>query len=104
MAEAVIAWMLALNHRVFEKDRLAREDRWSEADAYNGTELRDQTLGLVGPSLAAQIYPLVLVIWNLFVSWNFRERPFLRFECCRLAPRAAQRRGRLRSPRSWRSG
>ena len=48
MAEAVIAWMLALNHRVFEKDRLAREGRWSEAGGYNGTELRDQTLGVVG--------------------------------------------------------
>ncbi len=48
MAEAILAWMLALGHRVVEKDRLVREGRWGEKAAFMGGELRDRTLGIVG--------------------------------------------------------
>ncbi|MCE9603293.1 MAG: dehydrogenase [Planctomycetia bacterium] len=48
VAEATIAWMLALTHHVKAKDRLVREARWNERSHYMGSELRDRTLGIVG--------------------------------------------------------
>lgn len=48
VAEATIAWMLALNHHVRTKDRLVREGKWDERNNYMGTELRDRTLGVIG--------------------------------------------------------
>ena len=48
MAESIVCWMLSLAHRAPEKDQLARHGRWSEAAAYNGFELRDRVVGLVG--------------------------------------------------------
>lgn len=48
VAEATVAWLLALTHHVRTKDRLVREARWDERTCYMGTELRDRTLGVVG--------------------------------------------------------
>lgn len=48
VAEATIAWMLALSHRVPQKDRLVREGRWAERPHFMGGELRGRTLGLIG--------------------------------------------------------
>src|SRR5205814_199569 len=48
VAEATIAWMLALTHHVRAKDRLVREGRWDERTRYMGCELRDRTLGVIG--------------------------------------------------------
>jgi phosphoglycerate dehydrogenase-like enzyme len=48
MAEATLAWMLALTHHVRTKDRLVREGRWHDRSAYMGCELRERTLGIVG--------------------------------------------------------
>jgi len=48
VAEATVAWMLALTHHVRMKDRLVREARWDERSQYMGCELRDRTLGIVG--------------------------------------------------------
>lgn len=48
MAEATIAWMLALNHHIFTKDRLVRTGKWDDRNLYMGTELRDRTMGIVG--------------------------------------------------------
>src|ERR1051326_4540827 len=48
VAEATISWMLALSHRMFAKDRLVREGRWTERVNYMGSELRGKTLGVVG--------------------------------------------------------
>lgn len=48
VAEATIAWMLALTHRVFQKDRLVRTGRWDDRSQYMGCELRDRTLGVIG--------------------------------------------------------
>src|SRR5205814_8854317 len=47
VAEATIAWMLALTHHVRVKDRLVREGRWEERTRYMCCELRDRTLGVV---------------------------------------------------------
>ena len=48
VAEATVAWMLALTHHIRMKDRLVREGRWEERTRYMGSELRDRTLGVVG--------------------------------------------------------
>jgi phosphoglycerate dehydrogenase-like enzyme/2-keto-3-deoxy-L-rhamnonate aldolase RhmA len=48
VAEATVAWMLALSHNLRAKDLLVREARWDDRSAYMGTELRDRTLGVVG--------------------------------------------------------
>lgn len=48
VAEATVAWMLALTHQVRAKDRLVREGRWNDRSQFMGTELRDRTLGVVG--------------------------------------------------------
>lgn len=48
VAEATIAWMLALTHHVRAKDDLVRRGRWDERSSWMGRELRDRTLGVVG--------------------------------------------------------
>ncbi len=48
VAEATIAWMLALTHHVLAKDRLVRTGRWDDRTRYMGCELRDRTLGVIG--------------------------------------------------------
>jgi phosphoglycerate dehydrogenase-like enzyme len=48
MAEATVAWLLALTHHVAAKDRLVREGRWDDRSAFMGSELRDRTLGIIG--------------------------------------------------------
>jgi phosphoglycerate dehydrogenase-like enzyme len=48
VAEATLAWMLALTHHVRAKDALVRGGRWDERSAFMGAELRDRTLGVIG--------------------------------------------------------
>ncbi len=48
VAEATLAWMLALTHHVRTKDALVRSGRWEERSRWMGSELRDRTLGVVG--------------------------------------------------------
>ena len=48
VAEATIGWMLALSHRMADKDKLVRDGKWAERSLYMGSELRDKTLGVVG--------------------------------------------------------
>jgi phosphoglycerate dehydrogenase-like enzyme/2-keto-3-deoxy-L-rhamnonate aldolase RhmA len=48
VAEATVAWMLALGHQVRIKDRLVREARWDERSRRMGSEVRDRTLGVIG--------------------------------------------------------
>jgi len=48
VAEAIITWMLALSHRVLDKNRLVRNGKWSQRAKYMGSELRGRTLGIVG--------------------------------------------------------
>ena len=48
VASSIVTFMLALAHRVMDKDRLVRQDRWSERSLYMGTELRGKVAGIVG--------------------------------------------------------
>jgi phosphoglycerate dehydrogenase-like enzyme len=48
VAEATVAWMLALTHHVVAKNRLVRADRWHDRTGFMGCELRDRTLGVIG--------------------------------------------------------
>lgn len=48
VAEATVAWMLALTHHVRTKDRLVRDARWQDRSGYMGCELRERTLGVIG--------------------------------------------------------
>lgn len=48
VAGAALAFVLALTHRVVEKDRLVREGRWSERADYMGVGLEGRTIGIVG--------------------------------------------------------
>jgi len=48
VAGGVLAMMLALSRRLFAKDRLVREGRWSERAHYQGSEIAGKTLGIVG--------------------------------------------------------
>jgi phosphoglycerate dehydrogenase-like enzyme len=48
VAEATLAWMLALTHHVRTKDALVRTGRWQERSRWMGSELRDRCLGVVG--------------------------------------------------------
>ena len=48
VAEAALAWMLALAYRVRAKDALVRAGRWDERSGFMGSELRDRTLGVIG--------------------------------------------------------
>jgi phosphoglycerate dehydrogenase-like enzyme len=48
VAEATLAWMLALTHHVRAKDELVRSGRWQDRSRYMGCELRGRTLGVIG--------------------------------------------------------
>src|SRR4029077_21099989 len=48
VAEATVAWMIALSHNMHIKDRLVRSGQWDERSKYMGCELRDRTLGVIG--------------------------------------------------------
>lgn len=48
VAEATVAWMLAITHHLRMKDALLRTGQWNERSKYMGRELRDRTLGIVG--------------------------------------------------------
>lgn len=48
VAQAILAFMLALSTRMFVKDRLVREGRWAERVRHHGIGLAGRTLGLIG--------------------------------------------------------
>jgi phosphoglycerate dehydrogenase-like enzyme len=48
VAASVMAYVLALAHRIVLKDRLVREGRWTEKGNYLGMGLVGRTLGVVG--------------------------------------------------------
>jgi len=48
VAASVVGFVLALAHRMFLKDRLTREGRWSEKGNYLGSGLTGRTLGVIG--------------------------------------------------------
>ncbi len=48
VAGGVLGMMLAMSRRLFAKDRLVREGRWSERANFQGTEIGGKMLGIVG--------------------------------------------------------
>lgn len=48
MAGIAMTFMLALSHRMLEKDKLTREGRWANKLDYMGVGLTGKTLGLIG--------------------------------------------------------
>jgi D-3-phosphoglycerate dehydrogenase len=48
VAASALAFLLALSHKMFLKDRLTREGRWAEKLDHMGTGLTGRTLGLIG--------------------------------------------------------
>jgi len=48
VATSVLAYMLALSLRMFDKDRLTRRGGWSEKLEYMGSGLTGRTLGIIG--------------------------------------------------------
>jgi D-3-phosphoglycerate dehydrogenase len=48
VAVSALAFLLALSHKMFLKDRLTRKGRWAEKLEYMGTGLTGRTLGLIG--------------------------------------------------------
>ena len=48
VATSVITFLLALSHRLLQKDRLTREGRWLERLDYMGQGISGRTLGVVG--------------------------------------------------------
>jgi phosphoglycerate dehydrogenase-like enzyme len=48
VAEATLAWMLALSHQMKSKDRMVREGAWQLSKHYVGWEIRERTLGIIG--------------------------------------------------------
>lgn len=48
VASSVLAFMLAMAHRLEEKDRLVRDGRWKEKGDYLGYGLTGKTLGVIG--------------------------------------------------------
>lgn len=74
VAEATIAWMLALNHNVLQKDRLVRTGDWDGRSALMGSELRDKTLGVVGLGGIGQ--QLVTLVSGFGMSQPIAYDPF----------------------------
>ena len=48
VAESILLLMLALSHRLLEKDRLVRQGRWAESTHPLGREPRDRVVGTIG--------------------------------------------------------
>lgn len=48
MSSAVLAFVLALAHRLVERDAIVRAGRWSDRGTRIGVQLLDRTMGLVG--------------------------------------------------------
>jgi D-3-phosphoglycerate dehydrogenase len=48
VAASVLAYLLALSLRMFDKDRLIRAGRWSDKPKFMGTGLTGRTLGIIG--------------------------------------------------------
>jgi phosphoglycerate dehydrogenase-like enzyme len=59
VAASVMGYVLALAHRMFLKDKLVRENRWTEKGNYLGMGLMGRTLGVIGVgNIGAEIFRL----------------------------------------------
>ena len=48
VAESIVLLVLALSHRLLQKDRLVRQGRWAESTLLLGREPRDRVVGTIG--------------------------------------------------------
>lgn len=48
VAESIVLLVLAVSHRLLQKDRMVRQGRWSESTLPLGHEPRDRTIGSIG--------------------------------------------------------
>ena len=48
VAEAIVLLVLALSHRLLQKDRMVRQGRWAESTLPLGREPRDRVVGTIG--------------------------------------------------------
>ena len=48
VAESIVLMILALSHRLLEKDRMVRQGRWAESTHRLGREPRDRVIGTIG--------------------------------------------------------
>lgn len=63
VAESILLLVLALSHRLLQKDRLVRQGRWAETTLPLGREPRDRVIGTIGlGNIAAEAIRLLRVL------------------------------------------
>lgn len=63
VAESIILFVLALSHRLLQKDRLVRQGRWSDSTLPLGREPRDRVVGTIGlGNIASEAIRLLKVL------------------------------------------
>lgn len=67
VAGGVLAMMLTMTRRLLEKDRLVRENRWSERGNYQGTEIAGKTLGIIGLGGSGRRLRQLVAPWEMRV-------------------------------------
>jgi phosphoglycerate dehydrogenase-like enzyme len=82
VAESILLLVLALSHRLLQKDRLVRQGRWAESTQPLGREPRDRIVGTIGlGNIAGEAIQLLRVL---------NVRRFLAFDPYASPDRAAQ--------------
>ena len=82
VAESILLLVLALSHRLMQKDRLVRQGRWAESTQPLGREPRDRVVGTIGlGNIAAEAIQLLSAL---------HVRRFLAFDPYASPDRAAQ--------------
>ncbi len=72
VAEAAVAWMLALNHRFLQKNRFVRNGELDARSGLMGSELRGKTIGVVDlGGIGSQLVSLICGVgMKLPVAFN----------------------------------
>jgi D-3-phosphoglycerate dehydrogenase len=76
VATTILAFILALSHRLLIKDRLTREGRWHERMQHMGEGLIGKTVGMIGfGSIAREAFRLLRPLDMRFVATSRRTYP-----------------------------
>jgi phosphoglycerate dehydrogenase-like enzyme len=63
VAESILLLMLALSHRLLEKDRMVRKGQWADSTRHLGREPRDRVVGTIGAgNIAGEAIRLLRVL------------------------------------------
>jgi len=82
VAESIVLFVLAMSHRLLQKDRLVRQGRWAESTLPLGREPRDRVVGTIGlGNIASEAVRLLGV---------FDVRRFLAFDPYASSQRASE--------------